>query len=305
MQRYLLSTLATSMQSSLFYYKNLYYVLLACSALFFFQSQSLGSEPFLSQAEFKGNYSSYPGLMSAPPPEPKPKIYNLYQLMNLKKALAPRYIQIFNQRQYAFTGKIIQKGIFFSYGSSLSPGVKKVSLAGNFNNWLEIPMQRNRLGIFFYILPVKADQKQRPNIYRYKFVVDGAWQHDPNNSYRASDKMGAYYSLFYLDQNPINRQASVRVYKASRKSTAYWVEFAIYLPKVRNLTLVGSFNNWNPEHDPMSAESNGMFRRRVKLEAGEYIYKFIADGKWILDKYNPNTRFDPNIQELSSFLKIP
>ena len=83
------------------------------------------------------------------------------------------------------------------------------------------------------------------------------------------------------------------------------MEFAIYLPKVRNLTLVGSFNNWNPEHDPMLAEGNGMFRRKIKLEAGEYIYKFIAEGKWMLDKYNSETRFDPNIQELGSFLKVP
>ena len=305
MQKYLLSILAT--QGSLFCYKNLHYVLLTFTSLCFLLSRPISSDPLIGG--FSSHYNSHSGALleeEYSASKHKPKItHNFYQLMNLRKALSPRYIQVLNQRQYALTGKIVQKGILFSYGGPLSSSIRKVSLAGSFNNWSEIPMQRNHMGIFFHILPVKAGSKQAHNSYRYKFVVDGSWQHDPNNPYQASDQMGAYYSIFYLDEGPINRLASVRVRKSNRKSTAYWVEFSVYLPKVRNLTLVGNFNNWNPEHDPMAAQGNGMFRRKIKLEAGEYIYKFIADGKWVLDIYNPETRFDPNIQELASFLKVP
>ena len=206
MQKHLLSIPA--IQSPLFCYKNLYYVLLAFFLLCL-HSQAVHSESF-PQEKFKGSYGAHKGreltqvwqahspqseLSSPYSSQPgalfmeaarlsKSKIYNLYQLTKLRKALSPRYIQIFNQKQYVTTAKIIQKGILFTYGSLLLPPTKKVSLAGNFSNWSEIPMQRNQMGIFFHILPVKADTKEASTAYRYKFVVDGVWQHDPNNAYR-------------------------------------------------------------------------------------------------------------------------
>lgn len=283
------------MQSSLFYYKNSYYVVLLWGGIFLY-SQTVHSESFL-QERAESSYVSEGKQLS------ERKVYSFYQLMKLRRGLSPRYIRVFNPKQYAFRAKMIQKGILFSYGNSPRASVKKVSLAGNFNNWLEIPMRRNHVGTFFYILPIEAKNKQ--TVYRYKFIVDGVWQHDPNNSYRLSDTRNAYYSIFYFDKKIIDPQSSLRIYATGKGNKTYWVEFSIYLPKVRNLALVADFNNWNIEHDSMIAQGNGLFRRKVKLEAGEYSYKFIADGKWILDTYNPNTRFDPNIRELVSFLKVP
>ena len=294
-------------QAFLFHYKNLYYVLFLFIGLSFLANGSLASKPLFS-GEFSRNYSSYTGgldryLYS------KPKVYNFYQLLNLRKALRPRLIRVFKQKKYSFRSNTIQRGILFSYEgpSSSSELVKKVSLSGNFNNWSEIAMKRNSMGIFFYVLSVDTDSDAlERELYRYKFVVDGVWQHDPKNPYRVEDQMGGYYSLFYLDEKPINPLASVRVHEIGEKyKRSYWVEFSAYLPQVRNLVLVGNFNNWNPEHDPMQSNGRGLFQRKIKLEPGEYIYKFIADGKWVLDKYNSETRFDSNIQELASFVKVP
>ena len=302
MQKYL--TFLTSAWGALFYHKNLYYVFLLCLCWAGFHTQSLFPAPLPpAPTGFNRNYSSDTGSLGRHS-VPKPRLYNFYQLLNLRKALSPRYIRVFDQRQYLLTGKIMRRGILFTYKAS-SALVKRVSLAGNFNNWSGIVMKRNRMGVFFHVLPLEANSEQGQDVYRYKFIVDGVWQHDPNNPYQFGDQMGGYYSLFYVDERPVNRLGSVRVYKTGEKSGSYWVEFSAYLPKVRRLTLVGNFNNWNPEHDPMPRDERGFFRKKIKLEPGEYIYKFIADGKWVLDKYNSETRFDPTIQELASFLSVP
>ncbi len=237
--------------------------------------------------------------------EPKVKpVYNLYQIMHLRRALSPRYIRIINQRKYAKSGKLLQKGILFTYEGKQQRS-KSVSLAGDFSNWNKIPMERNRMGIFFYILDQTSKDLEAEMIFRYKFVVNGVWRHDPQNVYKNEDGMGGYYSIFYRDEKERNRQISVSILEKKKAFQNYLVEFAIYLPRVRSLTLVGNFNNWDPEHDPMLPDKNGVFRKTLRLKPGEYLYQYIADGKWIRDKFNHETRLDPQTQELSSYLQLP
>lgn len=56
-----------------------------------------------------------------------------------------------------------------------SPAAKKVSLAGNFNNWDSgaLSAKKDTKGVW----SVKVSLK--PGRYEYKFVVDGAWITDP------------------------------------------------------------------------------------------------------------------------------
>ena len=49
--------------------------------------------------------------------------------------------------------------------------------------------------------------------------------------------------------------------------------------------IAGNFNNWNPNAFSMKHE-NGEWSFKVHLSAGKHLYKFIADGKWILDPHN-------------------
>lgn len=231
------------------------------------------------------------------------RVYNLYQLMNLRKAIAPRYIRLLNQKQYIQTAKILQKGILFTYKALKA---KKVLLAGDFNNWTGMPMQRNKKGVFFHVLPLrKIEEGKKIKTYRYKFIVDGIWTHDPQS--KTNDSLGSEgtISIFYLEEIPLESQISIRVLQEKEKNNDYLVEFAIYLPKVQDLSLVGDFNNWNPEHDILHKSADGIFRRRLRLKSGYYVYKYVADGKWMLDTYNPNTRFESQLQELCSFIELP
>jgi 1,4-alpha-glucan branching enzyme len=44
--------------------------------------------------------------------------------------------------------------------------------------------------------------------------------------------------------------------------------------------LCGEFNSWNPEDTRMKRQKDGTYRAKLKLEPGEYQYKFVVDGQW-------------------------
>lgn len=56
------------------------------------------------------------------------------------------------------------------------PDASAVCVAGDFNGWQPAPMKRkNKKGDWQIKLPLASGS------YRYRFVVDGQWQHDPKN----------------------------------------------------------------------------------------------------------------------------
>ena len=54
----------------------------------------------------------------------------------------------------------------------------------------------------------------------------------------------------------------------------------------------------------MSKGRDGIFRLRLRLRPGGYAYKYVADGKWMLDRFNENARYHQGIGELCSFLDL-
>lgn len=70
-----------------------------------------------------------------------------------------------------------------------------------------------------------------------------------------------------------------------------------YVPgtKTEKVFVSGSFNNWSRDRNPLSETGGGVFEAAVPLDPGSYIYKFIVDGREILDPANPEktpTGFD-------------
>ena len=270
------------------------------------------SSPGLSQSKsarpWEGGYNSREtGLEENARTESRRyKVYTLGQLEKLRRGLSPRYVRVTDWRNYGQTGKVLNKGILFTFEGYRS---RRVFLSGNFNNWGRIPMYRNKKGVYYYILPIREIEEgvryNNPDFtYRYKFVVDGSWMHDPSNENRKDDGLGGFLSEFRLFSEDINHRISVRILKENLKQSERLVEFAVYLPGVENLSLVGNFNNWNPEHDRPVKGKDGIFRLRLRLKPGKYVYKYIADGKWVLDEFNPRTRFIKEIGEHCSFLEI-
>ena len=56
--------------------------------------------------------------------------------------------------------------------------------------------------------------------------------------------------------------------------------------KVERCSVVGSFNGWDPQADPMAAQEDGSFWAKVGLIPGTYEYKFVVDEKWVSDPAN-------------------
>ncbi len=51
----------------------------------------------------------------------------------------------------------------------------------------------------------------------------------------------------------------------------------------RNVAVVGSFNEWQPDQGKMTRQRDGTYRKRLQLTPGEYRYKFLVDGEWVTD----------------------
>jgi len=68
---------------------------------------------------------------------------------------------------------------------------KKVLIAGDFNGWSQMgtPMKMSSPGKWETTLPLPAGR------YRYRFVVDGQWVTDPNNTYVESNQFGELNSI--------------------------------------------------------------------------------------------------------------
>jgi len=53
-------------------------------------------------------------------------------------------------------------------------------------------------------------------------------------------------------------------------------------PAAKEVSLVGEFNNWDPKSGRM-AKKKGVFQKTIRLDPGEYQYKFLIDGEWHCD----------------------
>jgi len=61
------------------------------------------------------------------------------------------------------------------------------------------------------------------------------------------------------------------------------IEFKLYAPQAKRVTLAGSFNNWDTRTTAAKKDSKGNWTAKVNLKPGRYEYKFYADGSWLND----------------------
>jgi len=63
------------------------------------------------------------------------------------------------------------------------------------------------------------------------------------------------------------------------------VRFSLQAPKAKEVLLAGEFTDWEANARPMRRTSPRArtFSTTVSLSPGEYQYKFIVDGQWVVD----------------------
>jgi len=135
---------------------------------------------------------------------------------------------------------------------------RRALLSGNFNNWstLKGVMAKTDSGWI-------ADVKLKPGKYEYKFIVDGHWINDRYNNLVADhDDNSIYFRYNYT-------------FKLNGNANAH------------KIILTGSFNNWDANSIIME-KSGGVWQKQMYLHDGTQAYRFLVDGKWIIDPANPN-----------------
>jgi hypothetical protein len=136
----------------------------------------------------------------------------------------------------------------------------KVVVSGSFNWWnkKELAMIRIPSGwaLYLYI---------HEGTHAYKFIVDGDWIPDPANKVVRQDGNGHENSFMSIGDT-------------------LWFRLKGY-PDAKSIYVAGDFNSWNPVELPMNKTASGWELPYV-LAAGNYEYKFVADGNWITDPEN-------------------
>ena len=61
------------------------------------------------------------------------------------------------------------------------------------------------------------------------------------------------------------------------------VTFMLVAPQASSVSVVGTFNDWDPGKNPMTRDSQGRWSVRLPLSPGRYEYQFLVDGKFLTD----------------------
>ena len=69
----------------------------------------------------------------------------------------------------------------------------------------------------------------------------------------------------------------------SAKKTAKPVNFVCVAPSAKAVHLTGDFNDWDPAAHPMKRQPDGAWLLQLPLSHGHHHYRFLVDGKAVLD----------------------
>ncbi|MFV9550926.1 glycogen-binding domain-containing protein [Algibacter sp. PT7-4] len=145
---------------------------------------------------------------------------------------------------------------------------KKVILAGSFNKWDEQLFKMNKTKNGW-----ELTLQMKPDIYQYRFIVDGHWMEDPDNPYKTRNEFSEYNSVI-----------NIKAY-TTFKLRGY--------TNAKKVILTGSFNNWN-ENEFLMRKMDYGWKYVIPLSGGKHHYKFIIDGEWITDPNNTVKEHDGN-----------
>jgi 1,4-alpha-glucan branching enzyme len=74
--------------------------------------------------------------------------------------------------------------------------------------------------------------------------------------------------------------------KDNSKQKTKKIQFSVKAADAKKVSLVGEFNNWNPDADPMQRDENDTWTKAKMLSPGNIEYKFWVDGEWMQDPEN-------------------
>jgi 1,4-alpha-glucan branching enzyme len=85
----------------------------------------------------------------------------------------------------------------------------------------------------------------------------------------------------------------------SLKKLPKLVSFSYAAPGARRVTLIGDFNDWQPDAFPMKRQPDGSWTLQIPLNHGSHHYQFLVDGKPVLDPAAMGIARDESDQKVS------
>jgi len=62
------------------------------------------------------------------------------------------------------------------------------------------------------------------------------------------------------------------------------IVFELDRPDAKRVELVGAFHGWHEQRLPMTRSEDGLWRLRLELDPGEYLFRYLVDERtWALD----------------------
>jgi 1,4-alpha-glucan branching enzyme len=85
----------------------------------------------------------------------------------------------------------------------------------------------------------------------------------------------------------------------SAKRMAKPIYFICVAPDASQVSLIGDFNGWQPDANPMRRQPDGAWMTQVSLSHGHHHYLFLVDGKRTLDPRAHGIARDENNERVS------
>jgi 1,4-alpha-glucan branching enzyme len=157
-----------------------------------------------------------------------------------------------------------------------SPDAKTVSIAGEFNNWSELPMTKGDSGSWSRTVHLK------PGYYGYKLIVNGEWVLDPINT--------AHKLVNDIEDSAVSVGGVLPTVAAPDPTVSVTTPtaFSYTDPAAKNVFIAGEFNQWSVTANQMQKDQQGLWTATIPLKSGKYLYKFVVDGTWKADPLSPD-----------------
>lgn len=78
-----------------------------------------------------------------------------------------------------------------------------------------------------------------------------------------------------------------------KSQTRKRVSFFLFSPSAREVSIAGTFNDWQPEKDRLKHDEAGNWKIVKYLNPGQYEYRFVVDGIWTPDPNCSHRRPNP------------
>ena len=197
-------------------------------------------------------------------------------LEGIINAAAPRLISLADSENYQKYGSVVVHGMLFTYKSQRA---RNVFLVTEKDQYARTRMEKNIHGVWYGLLILPEYDSSQPNRkIRYKYLVDDLFLHDPTHSNKIDDGSRGFISFTIVPEKLMKPKVGV-ILLPSEGVYGSRVLFRVKVDNARNISLVGTFNNWNSELDVMEKDMDGYFYLEKHLETGEHLFAYKIDGE--------------------------